>query len=152
MSKQNSLLTLPFSTVLLMTSVLEVVGQESNPVQELRDRQQRLSNLEFAIKEAELLQQLCSLTPRNPECAVSPVGDLALPEERQPGYARNHRLVEVFGSEGRLQAVLADHEGAQRIVRRGTELAPGVTVNRIRPDSIELLTPSGVSTLFVGDH
>ena len=152
MSKQNSHGTLPFSAALLLTGVLEVAAQENDPVQELRDRQQRLSNLEYAIKEAELLQQLCRLTPRNPECAAWPVPDLALPEEHQSNYAHNFRLVEVFGSEGRLQAVIADRDGAQRIARRGTELAPGLTVNRIRPDSVEILTPSGVSTLHVGEE
>ena len=72
--------------------------------------------------------------------------------DRQLARAHNFRLIEVFGSEGHLQAVIANNEGGQRIARTGTEIAPGLTVHRIRPDSVEILTPSGVSTLYVGDH
>ena len=152
MSVQNSRATCLSAAALLLSSILELTAQESDPVQQLRDRQQRLSNLEYAIKEAELLQRLCGLTPRNPECAAAPAPVPPLQAERTPAYAHNHRLVEVFGSEGRLQAVIADYEGGHRVVRTGTELAPGLTVHRIRPDSVEILTPSGVSTIYVGDH
>ena len=65
---------------------------------------------------------------------------------------RNYRLVEVFGSGDRLQAVLMEPGGKRRIAQAGTELSPGLVVDRIRPDAVQLLTPTGISTLRVGDE
>ncbi len=138
--------------VVLVAASPVALGQDADPVRELRHRQQRLSNLEYAIKEAELLRRLCDLSPENPECVAT------IPENR--GHApmpassqeRNYRLVEVFGSENRLQAVLMEPDGKRRIAQAGTQLSPGLVVDRIRPDAVQLLTPAGVSTLRIGDE
>ena len=151
-SVRPSLTACLLSAVLQLTVVYEPAAQANDPVQELRDRQQRLSNLEFAIREAELLHRLCHLSPENPECRTEH------PEKPDPAgeplatSSLDYRLIEVFGAANHLQAVLAGPEGGRRTARSGTELAPGLTVNRIYSDSVELSTPTGVATLRIGDH
>ena len=126
-----------------------------DPVVELRHRQQRLTDLEYAIREAELVQRLCQLAPGDSECGDGGAAPGAAPGEVTaaplPPPLPDYRLLEVFGSRGALQAVLAGG-GRQRILPAGGELAPGVTVHRVRPDSVELLTPAGITTLRIGEH
>ena len=138
--------------VFLIAADSRAVGQEDDPVQELRQRQQRLSSLEYAIKEAELLWRLCELSPRNPECVVNNPENH--PDPPMPASSQGHhfRLVEVFGSRDRLQAVLQVPGGERRIAQTGTELAPDLIVDRIRPDAVDLLTPSGITTIRIGDE
>ncbi len=135
---------------LLWAFVGDARASDADPVLELRARQQRLSHLEHAIREAELVQRLCDLDPANPECAEpAPAFDHGAGGGGAEARVR-YALIEVFGSDGRLQAVLVGPDGARRTVRVGEETPEGARVDRIGPDSVQLLTPAGVSVLRVG--
>ena len=147
MSGPNRRTTWPLSAALLFATASGTAAQDA--VEQLRDRQERISNLEYAIKEAELVRRLCEVAPHNPECAGGQTDDP--PHLSQPSPALSFRLIEVFGSEGRLQAVLEDSRGKRRIVQSGAEFAPGLILDRVRLDSVDVLTQLGVSTLHIGD-
>ena len=147
MSGPNRRTAWPLSAALLLATATGTAAQDAGEI--LRDRQERVSNLEYAIKEAELVRRLCDVAPYNSECASGQTDDP--PHLSQPGSALSFRLIEVFGSEGRLQAVLEDSEGKRRIVQTGAEFAPGLILDRVRLDSVDVLTQLGVSTLRIGD-
>lgn len=140
------------AAVVQVAPVESAIAQEAVPVQELRERQQRLNDLEYAIQEAELLHRLCSLAPTNPECHSTHQQSGQDPGASVPNAQSDYRLIEVFGSEGRLRAVLAERDGTSRTVQVGSELAFGVHVDRIRRDSVQLLAPAGASTLRIGER
>lgn len=147
MSGPNRRAAWPLSATLLFAAASGTAAQDA--VERLRDRQERISNLEYAIKEADLVRRLCEVAPRNHECAGGQTDDP--PHLSQPAPALGFRLIEVFGSEGRLQAVLEDSEGKRRTLQTGAEFAPGLILDRVRLDSVDVLTQLGVSTLRIGD-
>lgn len=126
-----------------LTALTGAVQAEEDPVATLRMRQERLEELEFALKEAELLTRLCDLQPRRTECTPRPGGARAgaasdstaiLPAEAfgMP------QVVEIYGSNGRLRATVLDARGTRRVVRPGVALDPRTQVIAIGRDSITL--------------
>ena len=117
-------------------------GEVAPAVAALRQRQTRLKQLEFALKEAQLLRELCELNPSSPECGAllgTAAEAIAADESALDAPALPLlRLVEVFGSHDRLRAVLAGADGGARTVSAGSRLFPDITVERITPASAVL--------------
>ncbi len=118
-----------------------------DPLQQLRIQQKRLFELDFAVKEAELLQRLCALRPNYRECIPSPedlhqafAADNELPEdtsvEDRKVQAREFQISEIYGSNGNLIAILLGPDGKRLPVRAGASIGSNLTVQRIGRDSV----------------
>lgn len=125
----------------------------------LREQQERLFELDFAVKEAELLQRLCSLRPGASECLAlrSPEpgagGNDSSGTGRNPAEARlpqEYHVVEIFGSNDNLTAVLRDSTGARHVARRGSVLAGGVEVARVGRTIVVLVSDDEQFALELG--
>ena len=130
---------------------------ESDPVALLRSRQERLQRLDFAVREAELLSQLCKLRPGSTEClAISPAtaapatGGAVAPSRSKISY-RRPRLIGIYGSNDRFRAVLLDAEQLRHEVEPGSRLDATTVVDDIGPDTVTLLRGSVPILLRLGD-
>lgn len=124
-------------------------------VETLRRQQQRLEHLDFSVREAELVKRLCGLRPSSPECAAQPppppaaVAPAESASSSPPG--ETYRVLEIFGSNRRMTAVLSSPGRSRVSVRQGSRLAGGLRVSAVRHDGVVLVEGDRRHELLLGD-
>ncbi len=132
------------------------VGQDAaeDPVETLRRQQQRLDALNFSVREAELVQRLCSLRPASPECAPSPADDTpAQASSQNPASlpAESYEVREIYGSNSRMTAVLSSPDRPRIVVNQGSSLGGSLRVASIQSGAVVLVEGDRQHVLLLGN-
>ena len=134
-----------------LTAASARAAPDLDPVAELRARQDRLQSLDFALREAQLLSQLCALRPANTECGGLPAGPADPADPDRAVVFATPRVIEIYGSNGQLRAVLLDGRGDRQVVRSGSHLDAETRVERIGRDFVTLKQAGKPVTLLLGN-
>lgn len=131
-------------------------GQDAaeDPVETLRRQQQRLDELNFSVREAELVQRLCSLRPASSECAPPPTASApaqAGPQTPAPLPAESYEVREIYGSNRRMTAVLSSPRRPRITVRQGSSLSGSLRVASIQNNAVVLVEGDRQHVLLLGN-
>lgn len=138
----------------LLTTAAAGQGAAEDPVETLRRQQQRLDALNFSVREAELVQRLCSLRPASPECAPSPAASApaqAGAPPPAPSPAESYEVREIYGSNSRMTAVLSSPQRPRIVVRQGSSLGGSLRVASIEGNAVVLVEGDRQHVLLLGN-
>lgn len=140
---------------LLLATAADSQESAVDPVEMLRRQQQRLDALSFSVREAELVQRLCSLRPTSPECSTlqADVGSPARAgiAEEAASSLESFEVREIYGSNKRMNAVLSSPIRPRIVVRQGSSLGGSIRVAAIRSDAVVLVEGDRQHVLLLGN-